>query len=48
MKRFIVSGIVILFLFFCSSSITSAENNGVKVAFIRNHNLWIKVGEKEK
>lgn len=34
--------------FFCSSSITSAENNGVKVAFIRNHNLWIKVGEKEK
>lgn len=34
--------------FFYSSSITSAENNGVKVAFIRNHNLWIKVGEKEK
>lgn len=48
MKRFIVSGIVILCLFFCSSSITSAENNGVKVAFIRNHNLWIKFGEKEK
>ncbi|EJQ98354.1 TolB family protein [Bacillus cereus] len=48
MKRLIVSGSVLLFMFLCSVTITSAENNGVKVAFIRNHNLWVKIGEKEK
>ncbi|WP_406653474.1 TolB family protein [Bacillus cereus] len=48
MKRLIVSGSVVLFMFLCSIVITSAENNSVKVAFIRHHNLWIKVDGKEK
>ncbi|KFM99531.1 translocation protein TolB [Bacillus clarus] len=49
MKRFIVSSSsVFLFLFLLPVSISSAENDGVKVAFIRNHDLWIKVDEKEK
>ncbi|AJA21550.1 TPA: TolB family protein [Bacillus thuringiensis] len=48
MKRLIVSGSVVLFMFLCSITITSAENNSVKVAFIRHHNLWIKVEGKEK
>ncbi|MFZ7757660.1 TolB family protein [Bacillus thuringiensis] len=48
MKRLIVSGSVVLFMFLCSITITSAENNSVKVAFIRHHNLWIKVDGKEK
>ncbi|MCP1394954.1 MULTISPECIES: TolB family protein [Bacillus cereus group] len=48
MKRLIVSGSVVLFMFVCSITITSAENNSVKVAFIRHHNLWIKVDGKEK
>ncbi|MGQ4704941.1 eIF2A-related protein [Bacillus thuringiensis] len=48
MKRLIVSGSVVLFMFLCSIAITSAENNSVKVAFIRHHNLWIKVDGKEK
>ncbi|MFK4466972.1 hypothetical protein ABH960_002556 [Bacillus sp. RC252] len=39
MKRLIVSGSVLLFIFLCLVTITSAENNEVKVAFIRNHNL---------
>ncbi|EOO29867.1 TolB protein [Bacillus cereus BAG1X2-3] len=47
MKRLIVSGSVVLFMFLCSITITSAENNNVKVAFIRHHNLWIKVDGKE-
>ena len=34
-------------MFVCSITITSAENNSVKVAFIRHHNLWIKVDGKE-
>ncbi|WP_242212300.1 eIF2A-related protein [Bacillus cereus group sp. BfR-BA-01383] len=48
MKRFIVSGSAVLLMFLCSITITSAENNDVKVAFIRHHNLWIKVDGKEK
>ncbi|MED3354937.1 translocation protein TolB [Bacillus thuringiensis] len=48
MKRLIVSGSVVLFMFLCSIAITSAENNSVKVAFIRHHNLWIKVDGEEK
>ncbi|HDR7733189.1 translocation protein TolB [Bacillus cereus] len=48
MKRLIVSGSVVLFMFLCSIAITSAENNSVKVTFIRHHNLWIKVDGKEK
>ncbi|WP_242292330.1 translocation protein TolB [Bacillus cereus group sp. BfR-BA-01441] len=48
MKRLIVSGSVVLFMFLCSIAITSAENNSVKVAFIRHHNLWIKFDGKEK
>ncbi|WP_267415126.1 translocation protein TolB [Bacillus sp. GC_Bacil_1] len=48
MKRLIVSGSVVLFMFLYSIAITSAENNSVKVAFIRHHNLWIKVDGKEK
>ncbi|MEK4674691.1 MULTISPECIES: TolB family protein [Bacillus] len=48
MKRLIVSVSVVLFMFLCSIAITSAENNSVKVAFIRHHNLWIKVDGKEK
>ncbi|MDG1595505.1 translocation protein TolB, partial [Bacillus cereus] len=47
MKRLIVSSSVVLFMFLCSITITSAENNSVKVAFIRHHNLWIKVDGKE-
>lgn len=47
MKRIIVSGSVVLFMFLCSITITSAENNGVKVAFIRHHNLWMKVDGKK-
>lgn len=48
MKGFIVNSSVVLFIFLSSISSASAEHNGAKVAFIRNHNLWIKVGEKEK
>ncbi|WP_433770911.1 TolB family protein [Bacillus wiedmannii] len=48
MKRLIVGGNAVLFIFLCSITITSAENNGVKVAFIRHHDLWIKVDGKEK
>ena len=47
MKRLIVRSSVVLFMFLCSITITSAENNSVKVAFIRHHNLWIKVDGKE-
>ncbi|PEX93690.1 TolB family protein [Bacillus cereus] len=48
MKRLIVSGSAVLLMFLCSITITSAENNDVKVAFIRHHDLWIKVDGKEK
>ncbi len=47
MKRLIVIGSVVLFMFLCSITITSAESSSVKVAFIRHHNLWIKVDGKE-
>ena len=30
-----------------SITITKAENSGVKIAFIRHHDLWIKVDGKE-
>ncbi|KAA0762515.1 PD40 domain-containing protein [Bacillus sp. SH5-2] len=48
MKRFIVSGSAVLLMFLCSITIVSAENNEAKIAFIRHHDLWIKVGGKEK
>ncbi|MDT3493032.1 translocation protein TolB [Bacillus toyonensis] len=48
MKRLIVSSSVVLLIFLYSITITSAENNGVKIAFIRHHNLWMKVDGKEK
>ena len=32
----------------CSITIVSAENNEAKIAFIRHHDLWIKVDGKEK
>ncbi|MGE7881237.1 TolB family protein [Bacillus sp. NPDC094077] len=48
MKGFIVSSSLVLFIFLSSISSTSAEHNGVKIAFIRHHDLWIKVDRKEK
>ncbi|MDH4420534.1 translocation protein TolB [Bacillus cereus] len=48
MKRLIVSGSAVLLMFLCSITITSAENNEAKIAFIRHHDLWIKVDGKEK
>ncbi|PFE19365.1 TolB family protein [Bacillus cereus] len=48
MKRFIVSGSAMLFMFLCSITIISAENNEARVAFIRHHDLWIKIDGKEK
>lgn len=48
MKRFIVSVGTMLVLFLCSIINSSAENNEAKIAFIRHHDLWIKVEGKEK
>ncbi|HDR4722679.1 PD40 domain-containing protein [Bacillus cereus group sp. Sample62] len=50
MKRFIVSVGTMLIVFLCSIINISAEHNGVKVkvAFIRHHDLWIKIDGKEK
>ena len=48
MKKVIASVIVVLFIFLSSITIIKAENSGVKIAFIRHHNLWIKVDGKEK
>ena len=48
MKRFIVSGGAVLLMFLCLITIVSAENNEAKIAFIRHHDLWIKVDGKEK
>lgn len=35
-------------LFFFMMSVSSAEGTAVQVAFIRNHDLWIKIDGKEK
>lgn len=48
MKKAIASVIALLFIFLSSITITKAENSGLKIAFIRHHNLWIKVDGKEK
>ncbi|MGG3043695.1 translocation protein TolB [Bacillus anthracis] len=48
MKKAIASVIALLFIFLSSITITKAENSGVKIAFIRHHDLWIKVDGKEK
>ncbi|PIE96760.1 translocation protein TolB [Bacillus fungorum] len=48
MKKVIASVIVVLFIFLSSITIIKAENSEVKIAFIRHHNLWIKVDGKEK
>ncbi|MFB5580915.1 translocation protein TolB [Bacillus albus] len=48
MKRFIVSVGTMLVVFLCSTINSSAENNEAKIAFIRHHDLWIKVDGKEK
>ena len=48
MKRFIVSVGTMLVVFLCSTINSSAENNEFKIAFIRHHDLWIKVDGKEK
>ncbi|HFJ9316234.1 translocation protein TolB [Bacillus anthracis] len=48
MKRFIVSVGTMLVVFLCSPINSSAENNEAKIAFIRHHDLWIKVDGKEK
>ena len=48
MKRFIVSVGTMLVVFLCSIINISAENNEAKIAFIRHHDLWIKVDGKEK
>ncbi|MCU4766102.1 translocation protein TolB [Bacillus toyonensis] len=48
MKRFIVSVGTMLVLFLCLIINSSAENNEAKIAFIRHHDLWIKVEGKEK
>ena len=47
MKRFIVSVGTMLVVFLCSTINSSAENNEFKIAFIRHHDLWIKVDGKE-
>lgn len=47
MKKAIASVIALLFIFLSSITITKAENSGVKIAFIRHHDLWIKVDGKE-
>ncbi|WP_263703798.1 eIF2A-related protein [Bacillus thuringiensis] len=48
MKRFIVSVGTMLVVFLCSTINSSAENNEAKIAFIRHHDLWIKVDGKDK
>ncbi|MBP3972945.1 PD40 domain-containing protein, partial [Bacillus sp. WL1] len=48
MKKIIVSSSVGLFIFLSSIFSTSAEHNGTRVAFIRHHNLWIKIDGEEK
>ena len=48
MKKVIVSAIVVLFIFLSSITIIKAENSGVKIAFVRHHDLWIKIDGKEK
>ncbi|MED0825483.1 eIF2A-related protein [Bacillus pacificus] len=48
MKRFIVSVGTMLVVFLCSTINSSAENNEAKIAFIRHHDLWVKVDGKEK
>ncbi|WP_249710326.1 eIF2A-related protein [Bacillus cereus] len=48
MKKAIASVIALLFIFLSSITITKAENNEAKIAFIRHHDLWIKVDGKEK
>ena len=47
-EKAIASVIALLFIFLSSITITKAENSGVKIAFIRHHDLWIKVDGKEK
>ena len=47
MKKAIASVIALLFIFLSSITITKAENSGVKIAFIRHHDLWIKVDGKK-
>lgn len=39
---------IAVILFFLMISVSSAESRAVQVAFIRNHNLWIKIDGKEK
>lgn len=48
MKKIIVSSSVVLFIFLSSVFSTRAEHNEMKVAFIRHHDLWIKIDGKEK
>ena len=48
MKKVIVSAIVVLFIFLSSITIIKAENSGVKIAFVRHHDLWIKIDGEEK
>ncbi|KEK26283.1 TolB family protein [Bacillus gaemokensis] len=48
MKKLISSCCIAVLLFSSMLSVGSAETKGIKVAFIRNHNLWIKVHGKEK
>ncbi|WP_088349052.1 eIF2A-related protein [Bacillus cereus] len=48
MKKAIASVIALLFIILSSITITKAENSGVKIAFIRHHNLWIQIDGKEK
>ncbi len=47
-EKVIVSAIVVLFIFLSSITIIKAENSGVKIAFVRHHDLWIKIDGKEK
>ncbi|MDM5156547.1 translocation protein TolB [Bacillus sp. DX1.1] len=48
MKKIMASCCVSIFLFFLMISIGAAESKQLKVAFIRNHDLWIKIGGKEQ
>ncbi|MGI0534156.1 PD40 domain-containing protein [Bacillus pfraonensis] len=48
MKKMMASCSIAVILFFLMISVSSAESRAIQVAFIRNHNLWIKIDVKEK
>ncbi|MCI0763494.1 translocation protein TolB [Bacillus sp. TL12] len=48
MKKMMASCFISVILFFLMMSVSSAESTAIQVAFIRDHDLWIKIDGKEK